>query len=138
MTDLLAYSPITLDATSTTPEVRMDFATSHLLIKGESYPENAAAFWRPILHTLDNWLREGASSRKPIELHVALTYFNSSSTKLLFEMFERCNQAALEGRMIILHWYHDEDDDISEDFGQELGVDFTAMTIMLHANLSLC
>lgn len=64
---------------------------------------------------------------------MALAYFNSSSTKMLFSLFDVLNGKAADGTPVILNWYHDEDDDTLFEFGQELCEDFTALTFHDHA-----
>lgn len=138
MTDLTLTPAIVLAATSATPEVNFDFAQHRLLLKGESYPENAAAFFRPLLQAAEAWLKEKSTGSTPVQLHVALSYFNSSSTKLLFEFFESLNSFAKQGKPCELHWYFDADDDISEDFGQEVSLDFPSLNVVLIADLNAC
>ncbi len=46
MTDMTLTPAIVLAATPATPEVNFDFAAHRLVLKGEAYPENAAAFCR--------------------------------------------------------------------------------------------
>lgn len=67
-----------------------------------------------------------------IEIHVSLVYFNSSSTKMLFSLFDTLNQAAQHALTIALHWYYDKDDDIAEEFGEELHIDFPALDFHSH------
>ncbi len=40
---------ITLPRTERSPEVDFDFASGRLVLRGESYPEDAAAFFGPLL-----------------------------------------------------------------------------------------
>ncbi|MGO4305360.1 DUF1987 domain-containing protein [Cupriavidus sp. RAF12] len=112
-------------ATPTSPEVSFDFERHVLSLKGESYPENAAVFYGEAIMRLRKYLaaREGAE----VTVNVALTYFNSSSTKMLFSMFDALNEAAERGNRVRLHWFHDEDDDTILEFGQELQADFPAI-----------
>ena len=138
MSDMTLAPAIILPATQATPEVNFDFAAHRLVLKGEAYPENAAAFFRPLLQAIENWLQEKSSSQEPVRLHVALSYFNSSSTKLLFELFECLNGFARRGVPCALLWYFDAEDDISEEFGQELCVDFPSLTVFLIADLDAC
>ena len=137
MTDMTLTSSIEQPATQATPEVNFDFSACRLLLKGEAYPENAAAFFRPLLEAVENWLMDNAPSQ-PVAVHVALSYFNSSSTKLLFEFFDCLNRFALTGIPCHLHWYYDAEDDISEEFGQELSQDFPALHVSLIADLHAC
>lgn len=118
--------------TPSTPFVDFRFDTHRLALEGESYPENAAAFYSPIIART----REYVASLAPdtvVEVHVSLAYFNSSSTKMLFSFFDALNVAAKSGTNIDLHWYHDREDDTIEEFGQELHIDFPALGFHDHA-----
>jgi hypothetical protein len=115
-----------IDATPSTPEVDFRFDERVLTLKGESYPENAAAFYGLILERVKRFL--ATCQNVPITVNVSLAYFNSSSTKLLFSMFEALNQAAKAGNLVTLNWYHDADDDTLYDFGQEIQHDYSALS----------
>jgi len=112
--------------TACTPEVDFCFDIHRLSLKGESYPENAAAFYSQIISKTSEYLA-GLASGDQVEVHVALAYFNSSSTKMLFSYFDALNQAAVRGVQVELHWYHDREDDTIEEFGQELHIDFPGL-----------
>ncbi|MFC5429737.1 DUF1987 domain-containing protein [Paraburkholderia denitrificans] len=112
-------------ATTTSPEVDFRFHQHVLSIKGESYPENAAAFYAPIIEQLRRYLAENAGA--VITIDVALTYFNSSSTKMLFNMFDTLDQAAQSGTRVLMNWYRDEEDETIAEFGEELRADFCAI-----------
>ncbi len=40
--------------------------------------------------------------------------------------------SAEQGVSTELHWYYDSEDDISEEFGQELSIDFPAISFHMH------
>lgn len=113
-----------IDATSTSPEVAFNFSESLLLLRGESYPENASAFFGPIIEALRGYLEQ--TTDQVIEVIIELTYFNSSSTKVLFNIFDLLNTAA-ENNTVNLHWRYDEDDDTILEFGDDLHEDFPAI-----------
>lgn len=138
MTDMTLTPAIELPATTATPEVKFDFAAQRLILKGEAYPENAAAFFRPLMDALEGWLQSGQQTDAPLQLHVALSYFNSSSTKLLFTLFESLNDYARDSAACELHWYYDAEDDISEEFGQELRIDFPSLAVFLIPDINAC
>lgn len=123
--------PLFISASPTSPEIDFRFDQHTLSIKGESYPENAAAFYGPVLERLRAWL--AGCQQATISVNVSLAYFNSSSTKMLFTLFDALNQAALAGNRVRLNWYHDEDDDTILEFGQELRDDFAALDFCDHA-----
>lgn len=114
-----------IEATATSPEVDFRFEQNLLAMKGESYPENAAAFYAPIVQRL----REYLSGREDTQItaNIALAYFNSSSTKMLFSIFDALDQAAQMGNRVEVNWYHDEEDETIFEFGEELKADFTAI-----------
>ncbi len=106
-------------ATASSPEINFRFNERALSIKGEAYPENAALFWGEIINALREFLAQD-SHKDAITVDVALAYFNSSSTKMLFTLFDALNEKAASGTPVILNWFHDEDDDTIYEFGQEL------------------
>ena len=112
--------------TPSTPEVDFEFALHRHRLRGESYPENAAAFYGDILPPLRAYL--ATCTGQHIELQIALAYFNSSSTKMLFNMIESLSGAVdAGGNRVTVHWLHDEDDDTMREFGEELRDDFPAI-----------
>lgn len=112
-------------ATATSPEVDFRFDQNLLALRGESYPENAAAFYAPVIERLNAWL--GDCSGASITVDVTLTYFNSSSTKMLFSIFDALDSAASSGNTVQVNWYRDEEDETILEFGEELQTDFTAI-----------
>jgi len=115
-----------LAATADSPEVDFRFDTNELMLKGESYPENAAAFYSGIIKRLKDYLA-GCGEGTVVTVDIALIYFNSSSTKMLFAFFDSLNAAAKRGVRVVLNWHHDPEDDTIGDFGGELRDDFTAL-----------
>lgn len=120
-----------LAATPSSPEIEFDFSLHHLRIRGESYPENAAAFYGDVIKSLRDYLANCTDVLVTVD--IALAYFNSSSTKMLFNIFEALNDAHHAGNHIVVNWYHDEEDDTILEFGQELSDDFPDLTFINHA-----
>ena len=117
--------------TPSSPEVDFQFDARTLSLRGESYPENAAAFYGDIIARLKEFL--GAQSGITLEVNIALAYFNSSSTKMLFNLIEALSNAAEDGNAVRLIWFHDEEDDTILEFGQELSEDFPALAFVTRA-----
>lgn len=116
--------------TPSSPEVDFRFDQHQLHLRGESYPENAAAFYGSVLAQLQAYLAQ--QQDRQIEVHIALAYFNSSSTKMLFNLIAALDDAVQAGNRVLLHWYHDEEDDTILEFGQELRDDFPAIVFTSH------
>ncbi len=122
--------PLYIAPTPSSPEVDFQFDQHTLRLRGESYPENAAAFYGDVIGRLRLYLALQSGQR--IEVHIALAYFNSSSTKMLFNLIDALNDAAQAGNTVALHWYHDEEDDTILEFGQELADDFPGLAFTCH------
>jgi hypothetical protein len=118
---------LNIAATATSPEIDFRFDQDQLSITGESYPENAAAFYTPIIQSLGAYL--ASCKNAEITVNVALSYFNSSSTKMLFSIFDALDRTAKAGSQVLLNWYHDDEDETILEFGQELQADFDAIAI---------
>ncbi|WP_309298748.1 DUF1987 domain-containing protein [Pseudomonas turukhanskensis] len=114
-----------IEATATSPEVDFKFDSHQLTLRGESYPENAAAFYAPITQQLRAYLASLQSTRVTVD--IALAYFNSSSTKMLFSIFDALDESAKKGNAIRVNWYFDEEDETIFEFGEELKADFEAI-----------
>lgn len=122
-------------ASPSSPEVDFRFDERRLSLKGEAYPENAALFWGEIISAVRSFLEED-QTQAPITVDVALSYFNSSSTKMLFSLFDTLDEHAADGTPVVLNWFHDEEDDTIYEFGQELCEDFPNLTFHDHATQS--
>ena len=131
----MTMNTLYIAASASSPEIDFRFDERTLSLKGEAYPENAAVFWGEIIQAVRQFMEQDTAS-EPITVDVALTYFNSSSTKMLFSLFDVLNDKASTGTPVILNWYHDEEDDTIYEFGQELCEDFTDLTFNNHATES--
>ncbi|QZN95219.1 DUF1987 domain-containing protein [Symbiopectobacterium purcellii] len=136
MINITRIDNVHLAGTASTPSVDFYFDTHRLSLSGESYPENAAAFYRPLIEKVEAYLAELShrddASATEIEVHISLSYFNSSSTKMLFSLLNILHLAAQDAFTIALHWYHDCEDDIAQEFGEELHIDFPALDFHSH------
>jgi len=125
---------IRIAATDMSPEVHFHFSENRFSLSGESYPENAAAFYGPLIVALEEYLSEAGGSN--IDIEVRLAYFNSASTKMLFNLFDRFNEFAALGNTVVLNWIYDEEDDTILEFGNELASDFAALEFRPQAMVS--
>lgn len=114
---------IQLAATDRSPLVDFDFAAGSLQIRGESYPEDAAAFFGPLLQSLRTHLASGPGT--PITFELALAYFNSSSAKALMNLFMPLEDAAAEGRPVTIRWLYAQGDETIAEAGEDFASDFS-------------
>lgn len=113
-------------ATNESPEIDFRYSENRLSIRGESYPENAMAFYSPIRASLQNYLEATPGG---IEVDVALRYFNSSSTKIIRMLIGMLNAAAEAGKSAVVRWHHDPEDDMMAEFGLDLKEEFRALSL---------
>ncbi len=119
--------PITIEATKSSPFIHIDPAANLIQIKGESYPENAAKFYGPILSSINECLNSSEPARITIDIH--LIYFNSSSSKVLFNLFESAEKAVSGGKDVVINWcYHLENETVFEA-GGEFRDEFPSLTL---------
>ncbi len=108
--------------TKSTPYINFDDERNVLEIKGESYPENTVIFYAQVFSWLDEYL-VGVSG-KTVTVNLQINYFNSSSSKVLMDFFDRLEDSAAKGTHIAINWsYHEENDmalEYGEDFQDEL------------------
>lgn len=121
---------ISIEATERTPYTAFDPDARHLLLRGESYPEDAAAFFGPLQQALREFLPQ--LDDVPFVVDLELSYFNSSSAKALMNMFMLLEQAAAAGHSVRINWHFHPDDDTMAEFGEDFAEDFK------HAGFALC
>lgn len=103
--------------TARTPEIAFDFAANDYVIKGEAYPEDVTAFFGPLVDRLKNHLR--TLSRRDVALRIELVYFNSSTAKVLLQLFQLLDEAAGRGNRVGITWAFEADDDNIKELGEE-------------------
>ncbi|MBF0401208.1 MAG: DUF1987 domain-containing protein [Magnetococcales bacterium] len=121
-----------LAATQSSPEVQFIYSENKLIFKGKSYIENTAQFYDPIFGWLTEYLAQAHDQR--IEAHLSIIYFNSSSFKVFMNFFDLLDDAAEHGRnTVTVYWYHDADDDMSQEYGEEFREDLRNIAFHLVA-----
>ncbi|MBL7883202.1 MAG: DUF1987 domain-containing protein [Bacteroidia bacterium] len=126
MTDILK-----LAATEDTPEVYFDVQANEFRLSGRSLPEDAFAFYAPIIKWLETYSQNPSASSV---LVISLDYFNSSSVKQLLEImsvFERLVNVGKDAKIV---WCYDTDDDLMEIKGLE----FQSMIANVPFELKAC
>lgn len=113
---------IIVESGERTPYVEFDFPRRHLLMRGESYPEDAAAFFGPLLQSLRNFIDEPDGGAVIMDLE--MSYFNSSSAKALMNLFLMLEKAAQQGVPVTINWRYHEGDDTIQESGEDFAEDF--------------
>lgn len=118
---------IKLTGTSQYPTITLDKDQGIFEFRGNSLPEDAKAFYDPIL----NWLDEYALNPNPETLvRFKMIYYNTPSSKFLFQIIKRFEKIAQQGHKIQVIWMYNEDDIDIKDAGKDLA-DHTKVPIKL-------
>lgn len=97
---------------SDSPFILLDAVNGVFQMKGNSIMEEAVVFYEP---TLDWWMQYQKIANQVTRFHVDLHYWNTSSSKLLLDVFSRLEGIA--GSVIV--WHLDLDDEELEETGYE-------------------
>ena len=109
-----------IEKTPATPEIRFSAQTGVLQIKGESYPENVAKFYTPVINWLKDYLDEAGGA---MIVEFSITYFNSSSSKIFMTILEMLEKGYDQGRQIIVKWCCDPENETAIECGEEFKED---------------
>ena len=121
---------IFLEPSRITPLINFDPDEGMLEMRGRSSPENAIQFYQEIIETLDNYVDKGSGG---FTASFAFEYFNTSSSKCLFDMFKRMVKIRDSGKDLIINWFYEEfDEDMmeaGEDYSDLLDLEFNFIEI---------
>lgn len=109
-----------IPATTTTPKITIDKNQNFFSFEGESFPEDVKAFFDPIMTPIEAHLR-GLNDTQ-VKFEFFLTYFNSASTKVFFNLFNLLEEVS-EFNLINVDWKFHAEDDTAEEFGKEFQED---------------
>ncbi len=110
-----------------TPAIRFQ-ASGHLSLSGKSYPENTFEFYAPVLEWVRSYFEQGAAERTVVEIE--LIYFNSSSSRLLFDLFDLLDEHR-EQYAIEVRWIYDAENESAREAGEDFVEDFEDLNILL-------
>lgn len=108
-----------LESTKSTPYIEFSYEESKLIFNGESYPENAYSFYEPIYKLINEYFEEN----EELTVDFQLSYINTSTIKCLIVFFDKLNSNYLNGKIININWYYDEDNGFDYDMGQDFKMD---------------
>lgn len=116
-----------LEATQYTPEITLDPAGTISMV-GKSYPENTFDFYQPIMEWIENYF-DGNTAKKTT-INMEIIYFNSSSSKLFFDLFDLVDENK-ESSKIVINWIYDKENESAEEAGEDFQDDFEDLEINL-------
>lgn len=96
------------------PHIILD-PSGNFEIWGRSLPENVIDIYTPVLAWLDAYAKQPAPQTN---IEIKLEYFNTSSSKLLYEIFKRFESIKKAGNNFNVKWYFESDDPDLEEEGK--------------------
>ncbi len=114
----MSHPVMKIEATGHTPSVRIE--NGIIEIKGRSIPEDSHDFYAPIVHLIQEYLKD-PHENTVLQFH--FEYINSGSKKYITNILYTFNEFYLQGKDVTILWYYDSDDESME----ELGNDFQQM-----------
>ncbi len=119
--------PYILKSSELIPGVIFDADNNNFEMSGSSRPEDVRDLFYPMIEWLKEFGEEIAqgkytrySKEKSLIFKVKMEYFNSSSAKFMYDIFEELNIIHKSGIPLEIHWYFDEEDDDMREAGEEM------------------
>jgi hypothetical protein len=104
-----------LAATKKTPKVILDSENGYFEFSGIAMPEDTVVFFEPLLRKMNEYFE---ATKVPIVCHFSIYYFNSLSSKMLYELFKQIEKHYKKGKDIKIEWTYEEDDESMEEAGK--------------------
>lgn len=118
-----------IEATKYTPDINLDDEKGLLSFSGKSYPENTFDFYQPILEWINTYFAQDVQKKTVIEMDII--YFNSSSSKLFFDLFDLLEEAHEKGNEILIRWLYDAENENALEAGEDFKEDFESLDFYL-------
>ncbi|MDA7848185.1 DUF1987 domain-containing protein [Sulfurospirillum sp.] len=115
-----------IEETKYTPKIELDDSGVISLI-GKSYPENTFEFYAPLMEWIEKYF-ENAPEKTIVNLEII--YFNSSSSKLFFDLFDLLEEESTSNN-IEINWIYDKENESALEAGEDFIEDFEDLKINL-------
>ncbi|WP_436516302.1 DUF1987 domain-containing protein [Ekhidna sp. To15] len=115
--------PIKIYPTRNTPAVLLDPNRGIFKLYGRSSPENSIQFYDPLKEVISNKI-----SVDKFDVRIKMEYFNTSSSKCIYDILKELKALENKGKEVIIRWYYEQDDEdmleAGEDYSDLLGLNF--------------
>ena len=106
--------PVKIYPTKNTPAVLFHPKKGIFKLFGRSSPENAIQFYEPVRKAL-----AGPVPAQKIDVRIKMEYFNTSSSKCIYDLLKDIKALDLKGKEVLVRWYYDEDDEDMLEAGED-------------------
>ena len=115
---------LNIEATASSPKIVTYYKNKEISIKGESYPENPFKFYEPLIEFLNDYKKMEES----LDLSIYLVYYNSSTTKVLYDIFDMLDESDLTTN---IKWIYNESNELALENGEDYIEDYPGLNIEL-------
>lgn len=119
-----------IDRTETSPEIDLDLEMGRLEMIGRSLPHNSELFYTRIYHWLEEYLRQ---PRPETTVNMKLDYLDTSSSKHLYNIFDKLNAVCERGQQVHVNWHFETGDEEMAETGKDyqslFALDFTFIEV---------
>jgi len=123
---------IYLNGDNQTPRITLDKEKNIFEFSGTSLPEDVMQFYGPV----EDWIDEYAEApNEKTLLTMKLDYYNTASSKVIFEILSRFNKMYEAGNDVLIEWHYADDDEDMEEAGEEYA-DLLSVPFTFHDYLS--
>ncbi len=105
-----------IEGSKTKAYINFDAESGVLEIGGESYPENALEFFKPVYDWLNSYFNE---FKGEVTFNFKMIYFNTSSSKAILDILDLIENYHKSGGKITLNWHYESDDEDIQESGEE-------------------
>ena len=114
-----------IPATDFTPKVVFKAETGHFEITGVSRPEDVGGFYEEPLAWLERFEESVMKSEykyevQELQVSINMSYYNSSSSKFITQIFRHFKNLSNHGFDIRIDWYYEEGDEKMLEDGEDL------------------
>lgn len=113
---------LNLTATQYSPFVGADWKNGKLVMAGESYPENTFEYFAQIVEWIVQFLDK---ADRPLLLELHLSYLNTSSIRAMIDIFDLLQEAADDGKSVLVTWLYDGRNPRASELGSEFKEDYS-------------
>ncbi len=113
---------LVIEGTVSSPSVKGDWQNGVLFMEGDSYPENSYELYSAMVAWVTQYLKE---SPNPLTLELTLLYLNTSSIKVMMDVFDEMEECFQEGRQVAVNWYFDTENERVAELAEEFKEDCT-------------
>lgn len=110
--------------TKTTPAVYLNPTKGIFKMYGRSSTDDSIRFYQPLRSALTS-----GSMPERLMVKIKMEYFNTSTSKCLYDIFRDIKSLMDSGKKVAIKWYYEQDDDdmleAGEDYCDLLGLPFS-------------